>query len=295
MKTTGSPQELASLYKRMAAAMAQLKRLPKRGRNERFNYAYVTDSDVLDAVRSALGSAGIGFFTDVVDIDRSRSIPTRSGELAVTELTVDAMFADSETGATVTVTWLSEAMDGQDKGINKALTGAVKYGLLKTLLISTGEDDPDDEAQPEDKGNGQKAEDKDDGRKRKPKRPMSPEFIKEHIANIVESGNHALASEAQRGLIASKMEECFAGDSEAKQKRYKVTWWLSGITSTGEMTKAHADGYLKWLLAQQEKDDTGDYPLHPKAPVEAAAIYREALKDEGQPEFAELTQGPPDA
>jgi len=156
MKTTGSPQELASLYKRMAAAMAQLKRLPKRGRNERFNYAYVTDSDVLDAVRSALGSAGIGFFTDVVDIDRSRSIPTRSGELAVTELTVDAMFADSETGATVTVTWLSEAMDGQDKGINKALTGAVKYGLLKTLLVSTGEDDPDSEAATGDKGNGQK-------------------------------------------------------------------------------------------------------------------------------------------
>jgi len=54
------------------------------------------------------------------------------------------------------VTWLGEAMDGQDKGINKALTGAVKYGLLKTLLASTGEDDPDGE-QPDDKGNGQKS------------------------------------------------------------------------------------------------------------------------------------------
>lgn len=153
MKTTGTPQELASLYRRMAAAMAQLKRLPKRGHNDRFNYDYVTDSDVLDAVRSALGEQGIGFFTDVVDINRDRALTTRSGEMPITELTVDAMFADSETGATVTVTWIGEAMDGQDKGVNKALTAAVKYGLLKTLLASTGEDDPDNTPEPN-RGNG---------------------------------------------------------------------------------------------------------------------------------------------
>ena len=155
MKTTGSPQELASLYRRMAEAMAQLKRLPKRGKNTHFNYEYVTDSDVLDAVRGALGGAGVAFFTDVVDIERT-SVTTRTGETTLTELTIDAMFADSETGASVTVAWMGEALDGQDKGINKALTGAVKYGLLKTLLVSTGEDDPDGETTVEDKGNGQK-------------------------------------------------------------------------------------------------------------------------------------------
>jgi len=157
MKTTGTPEQLASLYRRMAQAMAHLKRLPKRGRNDRFNYDYVTDSDVLDAVRGAMGAAGIGFFADMVDIDFSRRVSTRSGEMTITELTIDAMFADGETGATVTVTWVGEAMDGQDKGLNKALTAAVKYGLLKTFLMSTGEDDPDDEAA-EDKGNGHKAE-----------------------------------------------------------------------------------------------------------------------------------------
>ena len=144
MRTTGSPQELATLYRRMAQAMAQLKRLPKRGRNTHFGYDYVTDSDVLDAVRGALGAAGVAFFTDVVDM-------SQDGKR--TELTLDAMFADSETGASMTVTWIGEALDSQDKGINKALTAAVKYGLLKTLLVSTGEDDPDGEPEP-DKGNG---------------------------------------------------------------------------------------------------------------------------------------------
>ena len=147
MKTTGSPQELASLYKRMAQAMAQLKRLPKRGQNKHFNYMYVTDSDVLDAVRGALGGVGIAFFNDLVDMEQDGNR---------TLITLDATFADGETGASVTVTWAGEALDSQDKGINKALTGAVKYGLLKTLLASTGEDDPDGE-QPDDKGNGQKS------------------------------------------------------------------------------------------------------------------------------------------
>jgi len=147
MKTTGSPQELASLYKRMAQAMAQLKRLPKRGQNKHFNYMYVTDSDVLDAVRGALGGVGIAFFNDLVDMEQDGNR---------TLITLDATFADGETGASVTVTWAGEALDSQDKGINKALTGAVKYGLLKTLLVSTGEDDPDDE-QPDDKGDGQKS------------------------------------------------------------------------------------------------------------------------------------------
>ena len=148
MKTTGSPQELASLYKRMAEAMAQLKRLPKRGQNKHFNYMYVTDSDVLDAVRGALGGVGIAFFNDLVDMEQDGNR---------TLITLDATFADGETGASVTVTWAGEALDSQDKGINKALTGAIKYGLLKTLLVSTGEDDPDAEAQGEDKGNGQKS------------------------------------------------------------------------------------------------------------------------------------------
>ena len=147
MKTTGSPQELASLYKRMAEAMAQLKRLPKRGQNKHFNYMYVTDSDVLDAVRGALGGVGIAFFNDLVDMEQDGNR---------TLITLDATFADGETGASVTVTWAGEALDSQDKGINKALTGAIKYGLLKTLLVSTGEDDPDGE-QPDDKGNGQKS------------------------------------------------------------------------------------------------------------------------------------------
>ena len=139
MRTTGEPQDLASLYKKMAAVMASLQRIPKRGYNSHFKYEYVTDSDVMDAVRLAMGAAGLGFFNNLIDMEQDSKR---------TLVTVDATFADGDTGATMTVTWAGEALDTQDKGINKALTGAVKYGLLKTFLISTGEDDPDSDGDP---------------------------------------------------------------------------------------------------------------------------------------------------
>ena len=139
MRTTGEPQDLASLYKKMAAVMASLQRIPKRGFNQHFKYEYVTDSDVMDAVRLAMGAAGLGFFNNLIDMEQDSKR---------TQVTVDATFADGDTGATMTVTWVGEALDTQDKGINKALTGAVKYGLLKTFLISTGEDDPDSDGDP---------------------------------------------------------------------------------------------------------------------------------------------------
>ena len=139
MRTTGEPQDLASLYKKMAAVMASLQRIPKRGYNSHFKYEYVTDSDVMDAVRLAMGAAGLGFFNNLIDMEQDSKR---------TQVTVDATFADGDTGATMTVTWVGEALDTQDKGINKALTGAVKYGLLKTFLISTGEDDPDSDGDP---------------------------------------------------------------------------------------------------------------------------------------------------
>jgi|GEM_PF-4547377 len=61
----------------------------------------------------------------------------------------DYTLACGDTGATITTRWTGEAADSQDKGINKAATAALKYWLLKTFLISTGDEDPDAVPAPE--------------------------------------------------------------------------------------------------------------------------------------------------
>jgi len=129
--------EQNGLYAKMVRVMASMERVPKRGRNAHFNYDFVTDGDVLDAVREALVAEGIAFFVSFNEaVQREKGITTGSFTLT---------FADAETGQTHDVQWVGEGQDIQDKGAAKAATSAVKYALLKTFLISTGDadDDPD--------------------------------------------------------------------------------------------------------------------------------------------------------
>lgn len=121
---------------KLARVMAHVKRLKKSGHNKHFGYEFATDADVSDLVRGALAEEGVAFLPSMVGYERS-------GKSIVCEWAM--RFVDGETGDTVEAQWFSEAMDSQDKGLNKAATAAVKYYLLKTFLISTG-DEPDTDA-----------------------------------------------------------------------------------------------------------------------------------------------------
>ena len=136
---TREPQaaDKTGLFTKMVKVMASMERVPKRGHNDHFHYDFVTEGDVLDAVRKALVAEGIALFVSFNEMER------RDNKIAVGKLTLT--FCDAETGQTYEVQWIGEGQDTQDKGAAKAATSAVKYALLKTFLISTGDaaDDPD--------------------------------------------------------------------------------------------------------------------------------------------------------
>lgn len=113
-------------------------------------------------------------------------------------------------------------------------------------------------------------------------RPYSPETIKAKLTPIAEAGSGAPLTQQQRGLLAGKLEECFAGEPDADKKRHSVTRYLFGFESLDDAKQGHADAILKWILHDGQKDDTGDYPLHEHAPAEAAGIVKGALEDAGQ-------------
>lgn len=134
-------QAKTMLYRKMADAMSRLERLPKNGYNKFHKYTYVTDADVMDALRSTLAGVGLAFSVSVVNVVRDAQRVTV--EVALT-------LADADTGETITSVWFGEANDRKgtdDKAIQKAVTAAVKYFLLKAFLVSTG-----DEAQDTDSG-----------------------------------------------------------------------------------------------------------------------------------------------
>lgn len=120
----------ASLFAKKARVMQQLSRLPKSGTNTHFKYAFATDSDVLDAIRSKMAEEQLSLAVSMLEVFRQGDITTAKFEMTL---------CDGETGETDTVCWFAEAQDKGDKGINKCSTAAVKYYLLKNFLLSTGD------------------------------------------------------------------------------------------------------------------------------------------------------------
>jgi ERF superfamily. len=145
-----------TLFKKLAKISGEISTVAKNGRNEHHQYDYVTEADLLNAVRAKLAAAGIAYFFSVLSIETREvlapvskkdggwdMLPAKSGP--VTQVMVSATFADGESGETWNVIGAGAGQDAGDKGIYKALTGAQKYLLMKTFLIATG-DDPEGDA-----------------------------------------------------------------------------------------------------------------------------------------------------
>ncbi|MBN2003776.1 MAG: ERF family protein [Anaerolineae bacterium] len=138
-------QARASLYAKMAKVLAGITRIPKNGYNEHFRYAFATESDIVDSVRALMSEFGLCMFTSMEDVVQKPAQQASGKETTHTLITMQISICDADTGVCWISTWRGEAQDNQDKGIPKAATSALKYFLLKTFLISTGNpaEDPD--------------------------------------------------------------------------------------------------------------------------------------------------------
>jgi hypothetical protein len=131
----------ASLYRKIHAVMSSIDGVEKRGKNQFHNYKYVTERDIVAAIRESLIEQGLILAPKVVGIDFH---PEFEGG-PVTELVIDFTLIDIDTGESLTVTTVGQGQDKGDKGPYKAMTGGLKYALLKTFLIPT-DDDPENDA-----------------------------------------------------------------------------------------------------------------------------------------------------
>ena len=133
-------QEL-NLREKFAEVRRRLGYIQKRGHNERHNYSYVTAADLAGSVGDILAELG------VVVIPQLQSISTetpRSSSDRIARVVMNYRFVDARSGEELTVRVPGEGADPGDKAPYKAMTGALKYALLQSFLLSTG-DDPEDE------------------------------------------------------------------------------------------------------------------------------------------------------
>jgi hypothetical protein len=146
--TTQSARPSATtLVAKLAKVMAETRWVEKKGRNSFFNYDYAKESDILDAVRTKLADHGIFVFTSIESTDfKETGKRTRDGSpVNLVFVKTKHTFWDGETGETIEVFGSGCGEDSGDKGIYKAITGAMKYFISKNFLISTGDDPEKDE------------------------------------------------------------------------------------------------------------------------------------------------------
>jgi len=135
------------LYGKIAAVAAAVSRIPKNGRNEFHRYNYATESDITDGLRELLNANGLAFLPPSV-ISWERDEAADNPKIGPrTRVQVQFALGCADTGETFTTILWGEANDNADKGFYKAYTGAVKYYLMKTFLIATGDDPEQDHPQ----------------------------------------------------------------------------------------------------------------------------------------------------
>lgn len=129
------------LYAKLAEVMGEVGRVEKRGRNDFHKYDYVTEADLLDAVRLKLAERGVVVLPSLVgDVDEREVTTSKGGTSTISTVRMRFKLVDSETGEADTVEFAGQGEDPADKGVYKGYTGAQKYFLMKTFLIPTGDD-----------------------------------------------------------------------------------------------------------------------------------------------------------
>jgi len=115
-------------------------------------------------------------------------------------------------------------------------------------------------------------------------RPLEPDKLKGYLHRKAEEQyKTAVASHAQRGLLAGTLQKMLDGETSS---RYAVCKWLTGETSSSNIPGPLVFAMMDWLAPY--KDNTAvsaKWTYSEDAEEEARRVLREALKDEGQMEL----------
>lgn len=137
----------SGLHRKIAEIVAAVDHVEKDGYNRNHSYAFTSEAAFLRAVRGELASRSITVYPAVI-AESVRIDPRPAPDKGfITTCVVNYTFTDADTGESFTASVPSQGFDMLDKGLFKAMTGAIKYVLRQTFLLPTG-DDPEDSPRP---------------------------------------------------------------------------------------------------------------------------------------------------
>jgi ERF superfamily len=136
--------EQMTLRQKLGEVRRRIGYIQKRGYNERHNYNYVAAADIAGTVGDILAELGVVVIPRLESITYEAPAPGRGEGVRVARVIMAYAFTDVNSGEEITAKVAGEGLDVGDKASYKAMTGALKYALLQSFLLATG-DDPEDE------------------------------------------------------------------------------------------------------------------------------------------------------
>lgn len=143
-KNTATPL----IYSKMANIMQQTKAISKSEKNQQQGFKFRGIDNVMNELHEIFAKNEV-FILQEVQHFTTENRPTKSGGTnTFTRATIRFRYTTTD-GSFVETTNVGEAMDSGDKGMNKAMSIALKYSLLQMLLIPTDEAKDPDRTTPE--------------------------------------------------------------------------------------------------------------------------------------------------
>jgi hypothetical protein len=131
-----------NLWQKLAAISKEIGHIDKTGKNQHFNYAFMEHAQVVATLRPIMEEYGVTVDFEAMD---ATFVDTGKSFRVMLHMKYYVTNADKPSEHFERL-WVSEAMDQQDKGINKALTAAEKNVFAKLFHLSDRdlEDDEND-------------------------------------------------------------------------------------------------------------------------------------------------------
>jgi len=112
--------------------------------NEGFKFKYVSSSQTLGALRTAMDEQGVLLIPRIIKYETRDHTTKSGGHEYFTIIEIEFTWVNVDDPAEMIVCpWLGHGLDDGEKGAGKAMTYAEKYFMLKFFNIATDKDDPD--------------------------------------------------------------------------------------------------------------------------------------------------------
>lgn len=149
MSTESEKKEQGSMiYQKMANILKECKAITKSEKNQQQGFKFRGIDNVMNELHELFARNEVFILQDVKSFETENRQLKSGSMITYTRATITFRYTTTD-GSFVETTNVGEAMDTGDKGMNKAMSIALKYSLLQMFLIPTEEQKDPDATTPE--------------------------------------------------------------------------------------------------------------------------------------------------